>query len=436
MPSTTPTLDREEILAHVRRRCFGRDGSGAVGIEIELLTFPAGHPNRRPPASDLLAATEGCQPGRGGLVTLEPGGQVELSSAPQPGLRAALEATAADLRVLRRALDATGIATRAQGLDPLRPTLRVLDDPRYQAMDAYFSAYDDRTAPRSGPFALGAGHLMMCNTASLQLNVDLGPAPLLPGRWRLAHALGPVLIAAFANSPRLPYRSGEVAMRSSRQLVWAAIDPSRSAPAPVSLDPAVAWTTYALDARVMLVRDSDARFEPVRSELTFRNWVEGGYRGCFPTLDDLDYHLTTLFPPVRPRGWLELRVIDSLPDPWWQVAAAVTVALLDDPVAADVAARVCASVHDHWFEAACDGLTSAPLAAAARACFAAALDALPRLDCPLPVREAAADYAARYVGRGRSPADDLLEEWARGDAVATVAAPLVADPLPGDAPAA
>ena len=48
--------------------------------------------------------------------------------------------------------------------------------------------------------------------------------------------------------------------------------------------------------------------------LTFAEWIEDGHELGWPTLDDLDYHLTTLFPPVRPRGWLELRMIDALPD--------------------------------------------------------------------------------------------------------------------------
>ena len=61
---------------------------------------------------------------------------------------------------------------------------------------------------------------------------------------------------------------------------------------------------------------------------------------------DLDYHLTTLFPPVRPRGYVEIRCLDALPDRWWPAIAAITATLLDDPVAADVAAEPCAPVAD------------------------------------------------------------------------------------------
>ena len=71
---------------------------------------------------------------------------------------------------------------------------------------------------------------------------------------------------------------------------------------------------------------------------------------------DLDYHLTTLFPPVRPRGYLELRCLDALPDRWWPALAALTVTLADDPVAADAAAELCAPVADSWETAARHGL--------------------------------------------------------------------------------
>ena len=67
---------------------------------------------------------------------------------------------------------------------------------------------------------------------------------------------------------------------------------------------------------------------------------------------DLDYHLTTLFPPVRPRGYVEIRCLDALPDRWWPALAALVATLVDDPVAADEAAELCAPVADAWQTAA------------------------------------------------------------------------------------
>jgi glutamate--cysteine ligase len=119
------------------------------------------------------------------------------------------------------------------------------------------------------------------------------------------------------------------------------------------------------------------------------------------------YHLTTLFPPVRPRGWLEFRMIDALGDEWWPVAVAVAATLLDDAEAADVAAR--GRAHSRcWIAAARDGLSDPALRTAADACFTAVLEALPRLGTDADTIAAAASFHDRYVarplpGRRRSP---------------------------------
>src|SRR5690606_15564989 len=123
------------------------------------------------------------------------------------------------------------------GIDPVRGPLLQTDQPRYACMCRYFLA---------GGFG-DAGLTMMCSTASIQVNLDIGAdhADALR-RWRLAHALGPVLTAAFANSPvRAGRRTG---LRSTRQALWAALDPCRTLPVlrdGADGDPAEAWTRYA-----------------------------------------------------------------------------------------------------------------------------------------------------------------------------------------------
>lgn len=393
MPAPTRSLTLADIHDQVRRHCFTPAGPpGRVGVEIELLTAVAGDPARRPDEDALTRAVRGLVIPGGGRITVEPGGQVELSGAPHAGPAAAIGATAAGLTALQAALAGAGIDTVASGLDPRSPA-RVVRNPRYDAMDAYFDGDG------------GAGLAMMCSTASLQVNVDLGDPAGLARRWRVAHAIGPVLVAAFANSPL----AGGVptGARSSRQQVWGLLDPSRSAPALAPLAPADAWARYALAARVMLVRGE--RYRAVREPLPFARWMADGFAGRYPTIDDFAYHLTTLFPPVRPKGWLELRMIDALPAPWWQVAVAVTTALLDDPEAFATAERVCGPVAGAWAEAAALGLSHPGLASAARTCFAAAAGALPRLGVDPSATE---EYVERYVGRGRSPADDVIDALA------------------------
>ncbi len=410
MPGPTRSLTPADVHDHVRRHCFTpADPQGRVGVELELLTFVGHDGDRRPTSVELRSVLDGLSLPRNARLSLEPGGQVELSSLPQVGSAAAIDATAADLDVLRTALDTAGIRTMAVGLDPLRPNRRVVHSPRYDAMDDYFQGDG------------GAGLAMMGATASVQVNLDLGDAASLPRRWRLAHVLGPVLVAAFANSPLAGGRP--TGARSSRQQIWAVLDPSRSSPAVSSLPPVDAWARYALAAQVVLVRATPDRYEAVRHHLPFARWIAEGHELGYPTLDDLAYHLTTLFPPVRPKGWLELRMIDAVPDPWWQVAVAVTTALLDDAEAFDTAERSCAPIGECWSEAAAHGLAHPGLASAARTCFAAALAALPRLGVDRTIVAAAARFVDRYVNRRRCPGDDLLEAWTAGADQMAFAAP-------------
>lgn len=393
MPTRIPTLSERDVRDYVLRHCLRSSDDHRVGLEVEWLTLDARDPTRRIPFEQLSrAALRAPLPG-GCRITFEPGGQLELSSPPLPGVQAAIDAVRADSAAVGVALAAENVSLEGVGLDARRPHRRIRNSPRYVAMEAFFDADG------------AAGRRMMCGTAAIQVNLDLGTDA--ERRWRLAHALGPVLAAMFANSPV----AGGVptGYRSTRMANWFAMDPTRTAPARNGRAAAEEWAAYALAARVMLVRVDETRFEPVFEHLSFGGWIARGSEFGYPTEGDLAYHLTTLFPPVRPRGWLELRMIDALPDRWWPVAAAVTVALLDDPEASAIAEVACAPVADAWTTACRDGLGDPSIARVARACFRAALDALPRLGVDTRTRDAAAAYHDRFVARGRTPADELLE---------------------------
>ena len=177
-----------------------------------------------------------------------------------------------------------------------------------------------------------AGAAMMTSTASVQINLDAGPRDGWADRVRLAHALGPTMVAIAANSPMLGGRfSG---WRSARQRVWSQLDSARCGPilGANGDDPASDWARYALRAPVMLVHNSGRR-RAVTQWVPFADWADGrvllGDRR--PTEADLDYHLTTLFPPVRPRRLLEIRYLDSVPDAVWPAVVFTLVTLLDDP---------------------------------------------------------------------------------------------------------
>jgi glutamate--cysteine ligase len=165
--------------------------------------------------------------------------------------------------------------------------------------------------------------------------------------------------------------------------------------------PTEAWAAYALSAPVMLVRDHESgAADAVPARVSFGSWITGDAKLVRrPTLRDLDYHLTTLFPPVRPRGYLELRYLDTVPASWWPALAAITAVLADDPVAAAVAADACAPVADRWAVAAREGLADPLLLRAARSCVFAAVE-----HAPEPLRAEVAAYA-ELVDAGRSPGD-------------------------------
>jgi glutamate--cysteine ligase len=350
----------------------------------------------------------------GALLTAEPGGQLEISSQPADSLADLVRATCTDLAALRAALAADGLELAGIGLDPVRPPRRVLDLPRYTAMEAFFDS--------GGPW----GRQMMCGTASVQVCLDAGDDSDGPDgyrwRWRLLHAIGPVLVAAFANSPlRQGRATGWV---SSRQQVWTRMDPGRTRPPRLDDDPRSAWAAYALDAELMCVRGTDTGDWSAPPGLTLRDWVRGGWERR-PTEGDLEYHLSTLFPPVRPRGHFELRMIDAQPGTdGWIVPLAVCWALLSDARAGEAALAAVAPLWDGqppgaggnglglgpWLRAARVGPADPATGRASRECFAAARQALDRAAVPAGITAAVDAFMDQYVSNNRCPADDLLEE--------------------------
>jgi len=269
-----------------------------------------------------------------------------------------------------------------------RPVARINPGPRYQAMETHFDALG----------CAGAGKEMMTATAALQVNLDAGPAAGWTDRLALIRALVPMLVAASSTSPYLGGRSS--GWHSMRQGTWEGIDLGRTAPMPEG-EPTGAWATYALNAPVMLV-DSGGQLRPVTSRVSFADWLGGKAPfGRRPTMYDLDYHLTTLFPPVRPRGYVEIRCVDALPDRWWPAMAAMVATLVDDPVAADEAADLCAPVADSWQSAARRGLEDPTIRAAVTACVE-----LAARRAPDGLRDEVEDYA-ELIASGRTPSGEL-----------------------------
>jgi glutamate--cysteine ligase len=397
--------DSSAAAQYIADGCLVDGPLGRVGLEVEAHCFDPLDPRRRPSWTEITDVIELLPPlPCGSAVTVEPGGAVELSGPPRDGVVAAIDAMNRDQAVLRKAFADVGLGLVFLGADPLRSPKRVNPGARYRAMERFFAA------SHSGE----AGAAMMTSTAAVQVNVDAGPQSGWAARVRLAHALGPTMIAIAANSPLL---GGEfTGWVSTRQRVWGAMDSARCGPilGASGDEPGTDWARYALKAPVMLVNNPEA--VPVTHWVPFTDWVEGRelLGGRRPTVADLDYHLTTLFPPVRPRRWLEIRYLDSVPDDLWSAVAFTLVTLLDDPVAADRAAEVVEPVATAWDTAARLGLRDRRLLAAANQCVAIAAERTPA------ELTDAMQRLLDNVAQGRCPGDEFADQVVDHGIAATV----------------
>jgi glutamate--cysteine ligase len=372
-----------------------------VGLELEWFVIDRAGRRVTDPARVGVALEAGGALPHASRITFEPGGQLEISTRPAPDGPTAIALAEADALAARTRLADAGLAVVAVGTDAGGLCPRVTDAPRYRAMDEYFDGLG------------AAGATMMRGTASMQVNV--GYAPDVDAQWEYAHDLAPVLAATFAHSPLLDGRPS--GWQSSRLATWAALDPPRTRPVATAPGARNTWIQYALDAPVMLIRGEDDCTVPTEA-LTLRAWLRDGHALGHPTAEDVEYHLTTLFPPIRPRGWLELRMLDALPEPWWQAAAAVTVTALTDPPTRARLEPVVAGARAHWLDAAWHGVHHEGLARRAQCVLETVLPALAPLGHAPAVVAAAEDLLVRYITRGRSLADDLLDAWQSSGALA------------------
>jgi len=379
----------EEYVAGI---CFKTGPPALMGIELEWTVHHIDDPSRPLDPALLARALHPHTPSTldpeadnlplpsGNVITVEPGGQVEISTQPYGSLALLHAAVSADVRYLRGLLASAGLRLGDQATDPYRPPRRLLRTPRYDAMAQAFA--------RHGPH----GRTMMCSTAALQVCLDAGVPGRVPARWAALHALGPVLLALFANSGR--HAGQATGWASTRMRSWLGMDPARTGPVPDGTgDPARDWAGYALRAPVLCVR-RDGRSWDCPAGTSFADWL-GGALGPPPTRADLDYHLSTLFPPVRPRGYVEVRYLDQQPPDQWHVPVALLAALFADEATVDAVRERCAPVGGRWTEAARYGLGYRPVAAAAAAVAALAGERLPATRLPQVI----CDEVNEVVGR-------------------------------------
>ncbi len=247
----------------------------------------------------------------GGSITLEPGGQFELSGAPLQTIFQTCEEVNRHLRQVREVADPLGISFVGLGFSPLwtlEETPR-MPKSRYDIMTAYM--------PKVG----GRGLDMMYRSATVQVNLDFGDEADMVKKFRVSLALQPIAAALFANSPFTEGRpNGYLSLRSA---VWLDTDAARTGMLPFVFENGMGYeryVDYALDVPMYFVRRNKSYIDC--SGGSFRDFLAGKLPqlpGEKPTLDDWADHLTTLFPEVRLKRFLEMRGADS--GPWRTLCA-------------------------------------------------------------------------------------------------------------------
>lgn len=270
----------------------------------------------------------------GANISLEPGGQFELSGAPLETLHQTCDEVQEHLRQLREVNSELGVAMIGMGF---HPTLTREDAPwmpkgRYKIMREYMTKVGTM------------GHDMMLRTCTVQVNLDFSDEADMVRKMRVGMALQPVATALFANSP---FREGQptdyVSLRSH---VWTDVDNDRSGILPFVFDDSFGYeryVDYVLDTPMYFVYRDGGYIDA--SGQSFRDFMEGKLQalpGERATMGDWTDHTTTLFPEVRLKKFLEMRGADG--GPWRRVCAlpAFWVGLLYDTPALDAASAMIA----------------------------------------------------------------------------------------------
>jgi len=276
----------------------------------------------------------GLRDGDGGSVSLEPGGQLELSGAPLANLHETCAETGRHLRHMRAVSSALGVGMLGIGFQPkwARGDISWMPKGRYRIMRDHM--------PKVGSMGLD----MMLRSCTVQVNLDYADEEDMRKKFRTSLALQPVATALFANSP---FKNGKPSgLLSTRAHVWTDTDNSRCGVPDCVFDPAFGyeqWIDYILDVPMYFLRRGEDYVDVAGK--SFHDYLARtleGFEGQPPNLADFEDHITTAFPEVRLKQYLEMRGADS--GSWANICAlpAYWVGLLYDEEALDEAtALVC-----------------------------------------------------------------------------------------------
>ncbi|KAF0230319.1 MAG: glutamate--cysteine [Beijerinckiaceae bacterium] len=265
----------------------------------------------------------------GGAISLEPGGQFELSGAPLETLHETDSETAAHLAQVKEVADPLGIRFLGLGMSPVwtRAETPVMPKARYTIMRAYM--------PKVGAYGLD----MMFRTSTVQVNLDFASEADMVRKLRVSLALQPVATALFANSP---FTEGKPnGFRSMRSEIWRDTDNARAGMLPIAFEDGFgfeAYVDYALDVPMYFVKRGDTYHDV--SGQSFRDLLERklpGLPGAFAATSDWANHLSTIFPEVRLKRYLEMRGADVGPRPMITALSALWTGIFYDTASLDAA---------------------------------------------------------------------------------------------------
>jgi len=346
-----PIESRDELVAYLEAGCKPRP-DWRIGTEHEKIGFrrddlrPVPYENERSIETLLQGVAErfGWEPvleagniiglkdpccEHGGSITLEPGGQFELSGAPLTNIHETCREVSTHLRQVREVADALDIGFLAIGFSP-KWTLAetpVMPKQRYNIMRRYM--------PKVGRL----GRDMMFRSATVQVNLDFSSEADMVQKLRVGLALQPLATAMFANSP---FTDGKPnGFLSYRSELWRETDADRTGMLPFAFEDGMSferYVDYALDVPMYFIKRGGEQVD-VAGE-SFRAFMDGrlpALPGQRPTMADWSDHLTTLFPEVRLKHFLEMRGADSGPQPRLCALPAMWVGLMYDQTSLDAA---------------------------------------------------------------------------------------------------
>jgi glutamate--cysteine ligase len=267
-------------------------------------------------------------------ISLEPGGQFELSGAPLETLHQTCGEVQEHLRQVRAVTTELGLGMLGLGFQPKwrREDVPWMPKRRYAVMRRYM--------PEVGTLGLD----MMLRTCTVQVNLDFSSEADMVKKFRVGLALQPLAVALFANSPF--YEGKPSGFVSYRGQVWTDVDPDRTGLLPFVFDDGFGfegYVDYMLDVPMYFVY-RDGRYIDVAGQ-SFRDFLVGrlpGLPGATPTISDWSDHLTTVFPEVRLKRFLEMRGADGSSFRNICALPALWTGLLYDPQSLDAAADIIA----------------------------------------------------------------------------------------------